>query len=148
MLDGRAHLNVEVKGAAADFAAVSKRLTGVLRARGLMGATLLSSFETGALVELRDQAADARLGVLWQQSDFSDAWRLAEELGAESIHPHWLLVSSDVVTTAHDRRLRVLAWTVNAVEDMRELVGLGVDGIMSDYPERFAAVGGTQGQSG
>jgi len=145
LVDARARLNVEVKAAAADFAAAAERLIAILRRRGIMETTLLSSFEGAALAALRDRSAGARLGVLWQQPDFSDAWRLAQELAAESIHPHWLLVSAEMIAQAHERGLRVLTWTVNDIGAMRGLVGLGVDGIMSDFPERFATVGATRG---
>ena len=39
---------------------------------------------------------------------------------------------------ARRRDLAVIAWTVNDPEDIRRLAALGVDGIISDHPERFA----------
>ena len=86
---------------------------------------------------LREQAEETRLGLLWQQSDFAKAWRWASDLGAVSIHPHWMLVSPDVVREAHARGLQVITWTVNDVGTMRDLVRQEVDGIISDFPERF-----------
>ena len=38
--------------------------------------------------------------------------------------------------TAHDFGLQVWVWTVNEVTDMRRLMKLGVDGIITDYPDR------------
>ena len=37
---------------------------------------------------------------------------------------------------AHALGLRVVVWTVNEVEDMLALARLGVDGIITDYPDR------------
>ncbi len=147
LVAGRARLNVEVKAAAADFAAVAEHLIAIVRRRGIMETTLLSCFEGAALVALRDRAAGAHLGVLWQQPDFGDAWRLARELAAESIHPYWLLVSAELVAQAHERGLQVLTWTVNDITAMRGLLAVGVDGIMSDFPERFAEVGSAPGHT-
>jgi glycerophosphoryl diester phosphodiesterase len=39
--------------------------------------------------------------------------------------------------TAHSRNLKVHVWTVNQVEDMKRLLDLGVDGIITDYPDRL-----------
>jgi glycerophosphoryl diester phosphodiesterase len=41
------------------------------------------------------------------------------------------------VQAAHSRNLNVHAWTVNEEEDMRRLVDAGVDGLMTDYPDRL-----------
>ncbi len=41
---------------------------------------------------------------------------------------------------AHDRGLRVIVWTVNEPADMRRLIEAGVDGIITDYPDRLRAV--------
>jgi glycerophosphoryl diester phosphodiesterase len=50
------------------------------------------------------------------------------------------LLTEDFVRAAHARGLRVHAWTVNSEEDMRRLTRLGVDGIMTDYPDRLLRV--------
>lgn len=41
---------------------------------------------------------------------------------------------------AHARNMRVHVWTVNEVEAMQRLIDLGVDGIMTDYPERLVKI--------
>jgi len=58
--------------------------------------------------------------------------------------PEWAgglhVLTREFVEAAHARNLRVHAWTVNAEEDMRRLLGLGVDGVMTDYPDRLLKV--------
>ncbi len=41
---------------------------------------------------------------------------------------------------AHGLGLKVIVWTVNAPEQMRTLIDMGVDGIITDYPDRLRAV--------
>ncbi|HEX8352845.1 MAG TPA: glycerophosphodiester phosphodiesterase [Pyrinomonadaceae bacterium] len=50
------------------------------------------------------------------------------------------VLTADFVAAAHARNLRVHAWTVNDEGDMRRLLGLGVDGVMTDYPDRLLKV--------
>ena len=45
-----------------------------------------------------------------------------------------------LVDAAHKRGLQVHAWTINDEEDMRRLIDLGVDGIITDYPDRLLQV--------
>jgi glycerophosphoryl diester phosphodiesterase len=52
---------------------------------------------------------------------------------------HTSLTERDV-RMAHDLGLRVLPWTVNVPEDMRRLIGWGVDGLISDRPDLALAL--------
>jgi glycerophosphoryl diester phosphodiesterase len=44
------------------------------------------------------------------------------------------------VDAAHNRNLEVHAWTINEEEDLRRMIALGVDGIITDYPDRLLAL--------
>jgi glycerophosphoryl diester phosphodiesterase len=48
------------------------------------------------------------------------------------------IVDEELVTAAHEAGVAVHVWTVDDREEMERLVGLGVDGIMSDVPSRLA----------
>ena len=54
-------------------------------------------------------------------------------------------VTADMVRSAHQAGLKVIPWTVDDPATMQSLIGLGVDGIISDYPDRVRAVAGTNG---
>jgi glycerophosphoryl diester phosphodiesterase len=54
-------------------------------------------------------------------------------------------VSSDQVKLAHDLGLEVKVWTVNEVAQMEDLIIMGVDGIITDYPDRLREVLQQQG---
>ena len=47
------------------------------------------------------------------------------------------LVNKTLVNKAHGVNLPVHAWTVNKVSDMKRVIALGVDGIITDYPSRL-----------
>jgi glycerophosphoryl diester phosphodiesterase len=52
----------------------------------------------------------------------------------------WRLVSPETVEAAHRFGVEMHVWTVNEESEMRELLGLGVDGILSDFPARLLKV--------
>jgi glycerophosphoryl diester phosphodiesterase len=49
-------------------------------------------------------------------------------------------VTRRFIEAAHARNMRVQVWTVNDINSMKRLVDLGVDGIMTDYPQRLLKV--------
>ena len=50
------------------------------------------------------------------------------------------LATKALVSRAHKHNLAVHYWTINEKEDMRHLIKIGADGIMTDYPHRLAEV--------
>ena len=44
------------------------------------------------------------------------------------------------IDAAHNRNLEVHAWTINEEDDMQRMISLGVDGIITDYPDRLLAL--------
>ncbi len=70
----------------------------------------------------------------------NDLVERAVRAGARQLAPRGDLVTSALVDKAHHAGLQVVAWTVNEPEQMRRLITTGVDGIMTDFPDRLVAV--------
>ena len=64
----------------------------------------------------------------------------AIEIGATGFSPDRALVTPWLVDDAHDRGLPVAVWTVNDPAEMASLIDIGVDAIVTDYPDRLHAV--------
>lgn len=59
--------------------------------------------------------------------------------GADTWSPDFEMLTAESVLDAHGRGLSVVPWTVNQQADMDAMTALGVDGIISDYPDRALA---------
>jgi glycerophosphoryl diester phosphodiesterase len=51
--------------------------------------------------------------------------------------PYFELLSAEEVRKAHDLGMKVIPWTVNEIADMKRIQRMGVDGLITDYPNRF-----------
>ncbi len=54
--------------------------------------------------------------------------------------PYYVLVGKSLVERCHDMGIKIIPWTVNTVKDFNYLIGLGVDGIVTDYPNVYQMV--------
>jgi glycerophosphoryl diester phosphodiesterase len=100
---------------------------------------MVSSFDWMELAEVRRIAPGIRIGLLADRAPTGliDA---AMRMNAWSINPDHKLVNLEFCATAHQRGLQVYVWTVDDPDEMRRQISAGVDGIMTNYPERLCAV--------
>ncbi len=69
-----------------------------------------------------------------------DILKKSEEMGANIISPYFLYVNSEFVHKAHQQNRKVIPWTVNDKKEMQRLQEIGVDGMISDYPNKLVEV--------
>jgi len=55
----------------------------------------------------------------------------------QAYSPYYKTVTSETVKACHQQGMVIIPWTVNTKPEMERLIGLGVDGIISDYPNLF-----------
>ncbi|HWP35236.1 MAG TPA: glycerophosphodiester phosphodiesterase family protein [Thermodesulfobacteriota bacterium] len=151
---GRVAVNIEAKVPAGEPAegsgreALAEALVAALAEAGSGLTVLVSSFDAGVLRRLRARAPALTLGLLceariegpagFRPGRLAPYLALAAELGAVSLHPYWRFTGPRLVDAAHAAGLRVYPWTVNRERDLRRLIAIGVDGIITDRPDRLA----------
>lgn len=92
----------------------------------------VASFMPDALAEVRDLGWDVPTGYLFGEKPRANVER-AVTLGCEFVHPHHeLCLETDVVRTARDEGLGVLAWNTDDPAVVERIRGCGVDGITAD----------------
>ena len=101
--------------------------------------TIVISFDQATLAALRRVDASVMMGLLADEPG-PDYVKDALELGARQMCPQVSLLTPDLVQRAHGADLQVATWTVNDAEAMRRVIDAGVDGIMTNFPDRLRAV--------
>ena len=51
-------------------------------------------------------------------------------------NPEFTLVTIELIKELHQKNIQIVPWTVNEISDMKRLIAMGVDGIITDYPNR------------
>ncbi|MGD8792097.1 MAG: glycerophosphodiester phosphodiesterase [Anaerolineae bacterium] len=137
-------MNIEIKQAEPSIAAPLCRL---IREYGMADRVLVVSFHDEATEEFRQACPEVTTGTT--QNEVIALFALGKVLGEGVYSPaggavqvpeyrsglH--VITPRLVDAAHHRNLQVHAWTINDEEEMRRMIDLGVDGIITDYPDRL-----------
>jgi glycerophosphoryl diester phosphodiesterase len=123
----RAFLDIELKVAGLELQTLAE-----LRKHPPQKGYVVSSFLPDVLTAIHDLGSAIPLGFLCDTPDQLRSWH---ETPAEWVIPQFKLTDRELVELVHAAGKRIMVWTVNRAERMREFAGWGVDAIISDETE-------------
>ena len=148
-----------------DAASFAKRVVEAVRAAGVTERVTVQSFDWRTLIEVKRLAPEIETACLTIQTQNDDTVRQSADGGASPWHAgfalrdhggslaatvkaagcaiwsmFWRNLTPKDFSEARAQGLKVLPWTVNEPSEMRRLIDLGVDGIITDYPDRLREV--------
>jgi glycerophosphoryl diester phosphodiesterase len=99
---------------------------------------VIQSFDFRVLKYWHEKYPEVRLAALVENKKSVD--ENLNDLGFKpSIYsPYFKLLTKEVVKELHDKKMRVIPWTVNEPTEMLSVKGMDVDGFITDYPDRAA----------
>lgn len=140
----QSRFNIEIKDPNPEAAAGAVQ---AIRAAGREADVLLAAEDHQILQRLRPLCpgiptslsfAEAADFFAWLENGCRDPYRApGVALQIPEVYGHRQLVTAESIAAAHAVGLEVHVWTVNQTADIQRLLALGVDGIMSDFPERL-----------
>lgn len=121
-----------------DAATFARLLVHELDRMNITASTTIQSFSPATLQAAQRINQQLTLCLLVENTEGYKA--NIERLGFEPAvySPYYELVTSELIDSCHQAGMQVIPWTVNELADMRRMLDLGVDGLISDYPNRFA----------
>lgn len=118
-------------------AVFSRLLYEVLVETGIRDRALVQSFDVRTLQVLRQHDPTLRLALLIARGqDRGVSGNLAVLGFTPAVYsPDYTLVDAALVAAVHEAGMQLIPWTVNTLEEMQHLKSLGVDGLITDYPD-------------
>lgn len=135
-------LNVELKTTSLRDNGLEQAVIAQVRQHNLDNRVLFSSFNPFSLRRAKRIAPHIPAGLLYAPDlplYLRRAW-LAFLVPHEARHPHYKMVDAHYMAWAGRRGYRVNTWTVDDPAEMRRLIGLGVDGIITNVPNLLASI--------
>ena len=155
-----------------DPATFARQVIAAVREANVVDRVTIQSFDWRTLVEAKRIAPEIETACLTIQTPDNDTVQQATDGGASpwnagfALRDHggslpalvkaagcgtwsmyWRNLTPGDLAAAHALGLKVLPWTVNERGDMRSLIDLGVDGIITDYPDRLREVVAEKGMT-
>ena len=134
-------VNVEIKdmGPTAGSERVVERVVDLVRSLGMQEQVLISSFNHRYLLRSKAAAPQMRTAALVLMP-FPFVARHLRQIAAQAYHPRLGAVSAARVQGLQQQGFAVNVWTVNAENDLLRMIDFGVDGVITDFPQRLHAL--------
>jgi glycerophosphoryl diester phosphodiesterase len=133
----RAFLNIEAKRFRLRSDGLEAGIAEAFRRHSLAGRCIISSFNPVLLGRMARIDRSIPLGLLYAPDlpfGFRRGWP-RYLLRLHALHPHYEQVDPELLRKAHARGQQINTWTVNEPAEMRRLIDLGVDSIITDRPD-------------
>jgi glycerophosphoryl diester phosphodiesterase len=126
--DGRFHPKPEV---------IIELIMAVVKEKHLEERVIIQSFDFRTLKYLHEKYPSIKTAMLIEDSDVHDFEGQLNRLGytPQIYSPNHSLVDETLVEQCHDKGMKIIPWTVNDAKQFKKLKKLGIDGVITDYPD-------------
>jgi glycerophosphoryl diester phosphodiesterase len=146
-IDGRADLIIEIKGGSEYYAGIEQNVVDIIRENNAMDWCLVHSFYTGILEKLHQIAPELVLHKLFVvKFPFLPILLVDRGLEYYNFRKHtyiseyslfYRFANRRIIWKLHKSGKRVNVWTVDDPKNANKLLKLGVDGIITNYPDKI-----------
>jgi len=140
------HYNIEIKSSQNDDGKTYFSLTeyidssmNIIIKKRIASRTMMQSFDVRALRIIHEKYPKIKTSFLVDKNNKKSPEEYIEELGfhPDIFSPEFSLVTRDLVNGFHKKNIKIIPWTPDTPEDIQRLKDMGVDGLITDYPDLF-----------
>jgi glycerophosphoryl diester phosphodiesterase len=135
-------LEIKVGAGRQRYPDIEEKTLALVKQRGLLDRVVIMAFEAPTIVRVRELEPSARTTLLVSRTRIErervaarEAVKWAKAAGASDLGIDFRVLDADVIADSRTAKLRLAAWTVNDEADIRRVLALGVDVVISDRPD-------------
>ncbi len=130
LVKGKIKLNIEVKISGSD-PGIAQKVVEIIRSEGIERECMVTSFEKSVIEKVKEIAPDLITGFIFDEEHPPDIF----EGNWEYVCCKRDIMDEEFVRRAKQKGKKIFVWTVNYPAEMKKLIALGVDGIITDVPD-------------
>lgn len=123
--DGKYHFDTKI---------TSALIYNVIKKYSINDRVIIQSFDVRSLKEIHKLNSELKIGLL--VANFTSVKLNVSKLGFTPYcyNPNSKICKQKTIEQAHQLGCKVIVWTVNSEKEMKRIIDLGIDGIITDYP--------------
>ncbi|MFP4656202.1 MAG: glycerophosphodiester phosphodiesterase [Candidatus Woesearchaeota archaeon] len=146
-LNGRCGVNIEIKSRKIDYD-IADRILYMIKERDMQQKVMISSFNHKILRYIKHSSPNIETAALFVRRKSPGTFfrrlyymkkfiRKARHIGADALNLPHKFITGEIMRMAASNGLLVNAWTVNSDKEIARMLGLGVNAIITDYPQKI-----------
>ncbi len=135
LVKGKMKLNIEVK-ITREEPLVAEKVIEIIRQEKFDKECMITSFDQATVEKVIELAPDLPAGLIFSETTKADVFAGPWPI----LSVRFSAVNKEFVANARKAGKQIHVWTVNDEQKMRDLLALGVDGIITNYPDRLRKV--------
>ena len=131
--------NIELKTGVYEYLGIEHQVYDLIREFHMEDKVIISSFNHHSVLRMKAIAPQLRYGFL-SETWILDAGSYVASHGVEAYHPQFHMLTAAETADLKAHGIAINTWTVNEEMDIRAMIDIGVDGIISNHPDRVATL--------
>lgn len=137
--DKQVIVNFEIKSGIILYDGIEQKLIDMIYKYGIQDKVILSSFNHYSMVTCKEIDKNILTGLLYVAGLYHPE-RYAKYVGADALHPNFYSMKKEIIDDIKKENIAINTYTVNDVEYMKYFVKMGIDGIITNYPDKLKKV--------
>ncbi|MCB2295578.1 glycerophosphodiester phosphodiesterase [Clostridium algoriphilum] len=132
-------LNLELKNGVIVYPGMEEKLIEMIYKYNYEDKVILSSFNHYSMVHCKEIDKQIKTGILYMAGLYQPEV-YCKRIGADALHPYFYSVNKEIIDNAKKEGILVNPFTVNEEDCMKSLIKAGVDGLITNYPDKLKRV--------
>lgn len=130
-------INLELKNSIVQYENIEEIVFDKVYRYGVQANCIISSFNHYSMVKCKQLDNNIKTGLLYDEILYHPE-KYIEYVGADALHPNFHSVySKEIIRNIKSKNIDINVYTVNEEKEMIDMINFGVDGIITNYPDKL-----------
>lgn len=129
-------IDFELKTGIVFYPGIEEKLIEMIYKYDMQNKVIFSSFNHYSMYHCKEISKEIKTGLLYMEGLYQPEI-YCKHVNADALHPYFYAINGEIITNAKKAGIIVNPFTVNDENVMRKLIAEGVDGIITNYPDKL-----------
>ncbi|MEJ6951544.1 glycerophosphodiester phosphodiesterase [Natronospora cellulosivora (SeqCode)] len=128
-------INIEIKNGPIFYPEIEEKTIDIINTYNISNKVIVSSFNHYTIKKIKELSGEIKCALLYMAGLYKP-WEYAKKIAAEAIHPYIFSITPELIKECQKSGIMINVFAVNEDDYLAKFIHLGVDGIITDYPEK------------